>query len=102
MDVDFIVIKGVSMDELAKKLKEVVVSNVILVISNIIQEGKYLKMILQVVPRVVDVPTEKDIAKSIKIVENTTHAKNAIVEKSSKIVKKEKTVKKGVKHGSRK
>lgn len=90
MNIDFIVIRGVSMDELAKKLKEVVVSNVILVTSNIIQEGKYLKMIIQVVPRVVDVPTEKDIAKSLEVVENTTHAKNAKVVKTSK---------KGVKNG---
>lgn len=90
IDVKFGVIKGRNVEDLADTLRVLVEKHVILFVSNIVEEGKYLKMIVQMTPRIDDTIVEKSAAKVVKIAENATQAKNARVVK---------TTKKGVKNG---
>lgn len=96
---EFKVIKAKSLEEMNEILNGMIRIYYIIGISNIIQEGKYFKAIVQMAIREEGAVLAKDALVAepkdmpIKTAENTTRAKNA------KVVK---TAKKGVKHGSRK
>lgn len=89
-DVKFCIVKGRNVEDLVDNLTILNEKNVILFISNIVEEGRYLKMIVHAVMRIDDTVVEKSAAKVVKTAENATQAKNAQVVK---------TAKKGVKNG---
>lgn len=89
-DVKFCIVKGKNVEDLVNNLTILNEKNVILFISNIVEEGRYLKMIVHAVTRIDDTIVEKSAAKVEKIAENATQAKN------TRVVK---TTKKGVKNG---
>lgn len=89
-DVKFCIVKGRNVEDLVDNLTILNEKNVILFISNIVEEGRYLKMIVHAVTRIDDTIVEKSAAKVVKTAENATQAKNARVVK---------TAKKGVKNG---
>lgn len=84
IDVKFGVVKGRNIEDLADTLRVLVEKYVILFVSNIVEDGKYLKMIVQMTPRI-----EFEEVKPLPV-EKEEIAKNA---------KKGKTAKKGVKNG---
>ena len=91
-DVKFCIVKGRNVEDLVDNLTILNEKNVILFISNIVEEGRYLKMIVHVVTRIDDTIVKKSAAKVIKTAENATQAKNAHVVKATK---------KGVKNGKK-
>ena len=86
-NIEFDIVKGKSIEDIASILKELVNYYVILATSNIIQEGKYLKMIVQLLPRIEEKPFGE--VKPLPV-EKKKVAKKAKTEKSAK---------KGVKNG---
>jgi hypothetical protein len=65
-DVKFCIVKGRNVEDLVDNLTILNEKNVILFISNIIEEGRYLKMIVHAVTRIDDTVVEKSAAKVVK------------------------------------